>query len=194
MVAALVALVPVLIFLALLVVLDSFKLVKTSAVATAIGAGMAAAVLAVPLTRGAEALLHLSPSLVVRYAGPLLEETLKLVLIAVLLHRKRIGFPVDAAVLGFAVGAGFALVENLVFLRALNDATLTLWLVRGLGTAILHGGTTSIAAMIAKCTPRPSTAPPAPQACAPSPNGPAATPRHSLPRSPSPRSRVSVLA
>lgn len=150
MLAALVALVPVLVFLALLVVLDSFKLVKTSAVATAIGAGMAAAVLAAPLTQGVEALLQLSPPLVVRYAGPLLEETLKLVLIAGLLHRKRIGFPVDAAVLGFAVGAGFALVENLVFLRALGDATLPLWLVRGLGTAILHGGTTSIAAMVAK--------------------------------------------
>ncbi|HEX7942348.1 MAG TPA: PrsW family glutamic-type intramembrane protease, partial [Gemmatimonadaceae bacterium] len=74
----------------------------------------------------------------------------KLVPIAVLLRRKRVGFPVDAAVLGFAVGAGFALLENLVYLRALDDSSLVLWLVRGLGTAILHGGTTSIAAMIAK--------------------------------------------
>jgi protease PrsW len=61
-----------------------------------------------------------------------------------------VGFPVDAAVLGFAVGAGFALVENIVYLRALPGSGLALWLVRGLGTAILHGGTTSIAAMIAK--------------------------------------------
>ena len=150
MLAALVGLVPVLIFLALLVVLDSFKLVKTSAVALAIGTGMAVAGLAIPVTQSAERLLHASPLVLVRYVGPLIEETLKAGLIAVLLYRKRIGFPVDAAVLGFAVGAGFSLVENVVFLRALGDATLTLWLVRGLGTAILHGGTTSIAAMIAK--------------------------------------------
>lgn len=150
MLAALVALVPVLLFLALLVVLDSFKLVKTSAVATAIGAGMAAALLAIPITQWLEALLHLTPVAVVRYLGPPAEETLKLVLIGVMLRRRQIGFPVDAAVLGFAAGAGFSLVENVVFLRALNDSTITLWLVRGLGTAILHGGTTSIAAMIAK--------------------------------------------
>lgn len=150
MLAALVALVPVLIFLALLVVLDSFKLVKTSAVATAIGAGMAAAVLAIPVTQSLESALHLSLPVVVRYVGPPVEEVLKLGFIAVLLYRKRIGFPVDAAVLGFAVGAGFSLVENVVFLRALDSGTLTLWLVRGVGTAILHGGTTSIAAMLAK--------------------------------------------
>lgn len=150
MLAALVALVPVLLFLALLVVLDSFKLVKTSAVAVAIGAGMAAAVLAVPVTHSTERLLQISPLVLVRYVGPLLEETLKLGFIAVLLYRKRIGFPVDAAVLGFAVGAGFSLVENVVFLRALGGSSLALWLVRGLGTAILHGGTTSIAAMVAK--------------------------------------------
>lgn len=150
MLAALVALVPVLIFLALLVILDSFKLVKTSAVAFAIGAGMAAAILSIPVTQRVEALTHASPLVVVRYIGPLVEETLKLAFIALLLYRKRIGFPVDAGVLGFAVGAGFSLVENVVFLRTLTDGTLTLWLVRGLGTAILHGGTTSIAAMIAK--------------------------------------------
>ena len=150
MLAAVVGLVPVLLFLTLLVVLDSFKLVKTSAVALAIGAGAAAALLSIPATQLAERALQLSPAALVSYAGPVIEESLKLVLVGLLLKRKRIGFPVDAAVLGFAVGAGFALVENIVFLRALGDADLVIWLVRGLGTAILHGGTTSIAAMLAK--------------------------------------------
>lgn len=150
MLAAVVGLVPVLLFLALLVLLDSFKLVKTSAVATAIAAGAAAAQLSLVLTWGLDALLHLPTTMLVRYAGPIIEETLKLVLVGLLLKQKRVGFPVDAAVLGFAVGAGFALVENIVYLRELGDASLVTWLVRGLGTAILHGGTTSIAAMIAK--------------------------------------------
>jgi RsiW-degrading membrane proteinase PrsW (M82 family) len=150
MIAAFVALMPVVLFLALLVVLDSFKLVKGTAVATALGAGALAALIAMPLTQTLDTALHLSTAMLVRYAGPIIEESLKLVLLGVLLRRKRIGFPVDAAVLGFAIGAGFAVVENLVYLRALSDNSVMLWLVRGLGTAILHGGTTSIAAMVAK--------------------------------------------
>ena len=63
---------------------------------------------------------------------------------------RRVGFLVDAAVLGFAVGAGFALVENVVYLRAITDAPLGLWLVRGLGTAVMHGGTTAMFAMLAR--------------------------------------------
>ncbi|MGC4083892.1 MAG: PrsW family glutamic-type intramembrane protease [Vicinamibacterales bacterium] len=150
MFAAVVALVPVVLFLVLLVVLDSFKLVKGSAVALTLVSGAAAALLSIPATHLVERSLHLSPQTIVRYVGPLVEETFKLVIVGVLLQRRRIGFPVDAAVLGFATGAGFALVENGVFLHALGNATPTLWLVRGLGTAILHGSTTSIAAMIAK--------------------------------------------
>jgi RsiW-degrading membrane proteinase PrsW (M82 family) len=150
LIPALAALLPVVLFLALLVVLDSFKLVKGSAVATAIAWGAASALLAIPITHVVDAAVHPSTAALVRYVGPLVEESLKLAFVAVLLRRKRIGFPVDAAVLGFAIGTGFALVENVVYLRTLPDAGLTLWLVRGLGTAILHGGTTSIAAMLAK--------------------------------------------
>jgi len=149
-IAALVALVPVVAFLVLLVLLDSFKLVKSTAVAAAIASGAAAALLSIPVTDAIDAVLQLPTAALVRYAGPIIEESLKLVLIAILLRRNQIGFPVDAAVLGFAVGAGFAVVENIVYLRALSDTSLWLWLVRGVGTAILHGGTSSIAAMIAK--------------------------------------------
>ncbi len=67
-----------------------------------------------------------------------------------LLWKRRVGFLVDAAVQGFGVGAGFALVENADYLRNLSDAPLTLWLVRGLGTAVLHGATTAVFAMVSK--------------------------------------------
>ena len=109
-------------FLVLLVLLDSFKLVKGTAVAAAIGSGAAAALAldSSPRTRSTPCCTCRLPHSV-RYAGPLIEESLKLVLIAVLLRRRQIGFPVDAAVLGFAVGAGFAVVENIVYLRELSD-------------------------------------------------------------------------
>jgi hypothetical protein len=79
-----------------------------------------------------------------------MEETSKAAFIAYLLVRRRIGFPVDAAVLGFAVGCGFAVVENVEFLRALTTAGAMLWFVRGVGTAVLHGATTAIFAMVTK--------------------------------------------
>jgi hypothetical protein len=55
---------------------------------------------------------------------------------------------VDAAIVGFAVGTGFALVENVQYLSTMSGS-LALWVVRGFGTAMLHGGATSIFAMMA---------------------------------------------
>jgi hypothetical protein len=85
-----------------------------------------------------------------RYIAPLTEETAKAGFVAVLIATARVGFLVDAAVLGFAVGTGFALFENFNYLRALADATVVVWVVRGLGTAMLQGATTAIFAMLAK--------------------------------------------
>ena len=48
-----------------------------------------------------------------RYVGPIIEELLKGVVILLLIRAHRIGFLVDAAIFGFAVGTGFAVVENL---------------------------------------------------------------------------------
>ena len=78
----------------------------------------------------------------------MLEETGKALLIAVLIRLGRIGFMVDGAILGFAVGAGFATVENVYYLWNLPGAEMLTWVVRGLGTAVMHGGTTAIMAIL----------------------------------------------
>ena len=147
MVNALAALVPVLIFLALLVIFDSFKLVPLRALLRALGAGalasLGALVINDALLRGAA----IPTALVVRYFAPALEEALKLVPIVWAVRRQRVGFPVDAAIVGFAVGAGFALIENVSYLQTLASGNGWLWLVRGCGAAILHGATTAIAAI-----------------------------------------------
>jgi RsiW-degrading membrane proteinase PrsW (M82 family) len=144
------ALLPVLLFLALLVFLDSFKLVSLRSVLLAVAAGAAAALVGARLNVALLDATGLSTSAYSRYAAPLVEELLKALWIAVLLRRGRVGFLVDAAILGFAVGTGFALVENVEYLRALAEPRVLLWLVRGFGTALLHGATTTILAMIAK--------------------------------------------
>jgi len=145
-----VALLPVLLFLGLLVVLDSFKLLSLRSVLTALLAGAAAALAGAQLNAFLLDATSLSAPLFSRYMAPPLEEALKALWVVVLLRRSRVGFLVDAAILGFAVGAGFALVENVEYLRALSEPGLGLWLVRGLGTAVLHGATTAIFAILAK--------------------------------------------
>jgi RsiW-degrading membrane proteinase PrsW (M82 family) len=144
------ALLPVLLFLGLLVLLDSFKLVSLRSVLAALVAGAVAALVGAQLNGWLLERAPLAPTAFSRYAAPPIEEALKALWVVFLLRRGRVGFLVDAAILGFAVGAGFALVENVEYLRALAEPGLGLWLVRGLGTAILHGATTAIFAILAK--------------------------------------------
>ena len=144
------ALLPVLLFLALLVLLDSFKLVSMRQVLLALAAGGAAAVLGARVNVALLDATGITTTAYSRYAAPLLEESLKALWIVPLIRRRRVGFLVDAAILGFAVGTGFALVENVEYLRALAEPRPLLWLARGFGTAVLHGATTSVFAMLAK--------------------------------------------
>jgi protease PrsW len=132
-----------------LFLMDSFKLVPARDVLSALAAGALAAV-AVLWLHGSLALESVSPEFVSRYVAPVTEEAAKGLLVLLLIAAGRVGFLVDAGILGFAVGAGFALVENVLYLRALPDAAAALWLVRGLGTAMLHGATTAIIAMVAR--------------------------------------------
>ena len=145
-----VALLPVLLFVTGLQLMDSFKLVRRRAVLAAVIAGGGAALAGAVLHGWAQPASGLSPAAFSRYLAPLTEETLKAAFLVVLIARRRIGFLVDAAVQGFAVGAGFAVVENVTYLSALGDAPLMLWLIRGLGTAMLHGATTTIFGIVAK--------------------------------------------
>ena len=145
-----VALLPVVLFLGLLVFLDSFKLVSLRSVVVALLAGALAALAGAQANGWILDATGLSANAVSRYVSPPVEETLKALWIVFLLRRGRVGFLVDAAILGFAVGAGFALVENVEYLRALAEPRVLLWLVRGFGTAILHGATTAVFALLAK--------------------------------------------
>jgi RsiW-degrading membrane proteinase PrsW (M82 family) len=145
----LIALTPVLVFLLVLQLMDSFKLVRPAAVVGAIAVGGGVAMLCLAL-HGWLVESGVSRQVIRLYLAALTEETLKAAFVATLIARRRVGFLVDAAVYGFAVGAGFALVENVDYFRTAANPTVMLWVVRGLGTAILHGSTTSIFAMLAK--------------------------------------------
>jgi RsiW-degrading membrane proteinase PrsW (M82 family) len=144
------ALAPVVAFLAVLLLMDSFKLVSVRSVGVAIGAGAVAALACLVIDGLALDRLNLSLTVVSRYVAPVLEESAKAAFVMLLARRTRVGFLVDAAIVGFAVGTGFGLVENVDYLRELQDDRLLLWLVRGFGTAMLHGATTAIFAILLK--------------------------------------------
>ena len=145
----LLGLIPVVLFLASLILMDSYKLVSRKSVVAALAAGAAAAFVAL-LANRLLMNLHIDETILRRVAAPLVEETLKAVYVVYLIRSARVGFLVDAGILGFAVGTGFALVENLYYAGATRDHGLGLWLVRGLGTAVMHGCATAIVAILSK--------------------------------------------
>jgi RsiW-degrading membrane proteinase PrsW (M82 family) len=145
---ALVGLLPVCCFLAALVFLDSYKLIPIHFVLVTIGLGCLAGLLSYPLNVGAMTLFDLEFTTLTRYAAPFIEEALKGMIIVALIRRNRIGFPVDAAIFGFAIGAGFAIFENLYYLQAMPDMRFGTWIVRGFGTAMMHGGATAIFSIV----------------------------------------------
>jgi RsiW-degrading membrane proteinase PrsW (M82 family) len=147
---ALLGLLPVCCFLAALVYLDSYKLVPIRWVIAVIVIGCGAAVLSYPINLLGLDWLGIEFTTYTRYFAPFVEESLKALVIIVMMRHNRIGFLVDAAILGFAVGAGFAIFENMFYLRNVPDTQLGTWIVRGFGTAIMHGGATAIFAVASR--------------------------------------------
>ena len=149
-VAIAVSVLPVFLFLAALVLLDSYKLIPARAVLMAVLAGTASGAVAYALNVSLIPSLAMSEKSYSILVAPPLEEVLKALYIVWLLSRRKIGFVVDAATYGFAVGTGFALIENLTSIYSYQNPTIWTWIVRGFGTALMHGGTTAIMAMITR--------------------------------------------
>jgi RsiW-degrading membrane proteinase PrsW (M82 family) len=141
--------VPVLFFLGVLVYMDSFRLVRISAVASAIMMGCSTSVVCLFLNWWLMDLAGLNAVLYSRYAAPPIEEAMKAVYILFLIRSKRADFLIDSAVYGFATGAGFAVVENIYYSQTVDIEYVFLWVVRGFGTAGIHGAATAIFGILA---------------------------------------------
>jgi RsiW-degrading membrane proteinase PrsW (M82 family) len=143
-----VALIPVFLFLGALMLIDSYKLVKLRSILITILVGcLSAGTLFVVIE-----LLHwfqADTPIYARYGAPIFEEMLKAIFLVYLIRTQKVGFMVDAAIQGFALGAGFALVENVYYLWSLNES-LMVWIIRGFGTALMHGGATAIVGLVSK--------------------------------------------
>ena len=150
LILASVGLFPVLIFLFVLLYMDSYKLVGLKTILWVIASGALMTAVAYFVNGFLLEELQIDFRSFARYVSPISEEVLKALVIVLLFRLSRIGFLVDSAIMGFAVGAGFAFTENVYYLQLSGNGHIALWVVRGFGTAIMHGGVTAVFAIISQ--------------------------------------------
>jgi RsiW-degrading membrane proteinase PrsW (M82 family) len=145
---AAIAVAPVLLFLAALIHGDSYKLIRPRTVLELIAMGALAAGASYVLNVHASGRFNGGFEAYSRYVSPWMEEALKAAVLMFLIRTRRVGLPVDAGIAGFAVGTGFAMIENLYYLESRPGISLGVQVIRGFGTAIMHGGTSTVLAMV----------------------------------------------
>ena len=148
LIALLLVSIPILAFLMKIRLLDNLGLIPFSSTLFLLATGALAILIAVPASGF---ILQTSQIDFDQYSltfAPIIEESLKALPIILMFHLNRLGYKIDAGISGLAVGAGFALAESSWIILGQVDANLTTWLIRGLGTALMHGGSTAIFALI----------------------------------------------
>jgi RsiW-degrading membrane proteinase PrsW (M82 family) len=144
-----VALIPVLVLLAVFVWLDAFELMNFREIVMLLVLGGFSAIAVYPISGRLIDTLPIGFSGYSRFIAPWLEEASKGIVMIGLFWFNRIGYKLDAVISGFAIGAGFSVVENVIYLTIFPQYGTGTWLVRGLGTAVMHGTTLAILAAIA---------------------------------------------
>ncbi len=145
-----VGLIPVFAFLVVLVFLDSFKLLKPRSILQGILVGCGVALLSLVINKSIIGSRLVDVTTYSRTLAPVVEEALKALYVIYMIRTRKVGFVVDAAIIGFAVGAGFAFIENVYYFQVLGGSHLAVWIIRGFGTAVMHGGTTALFAVVSK--------------------------------------------
>jgi RsiW-degrading membrane proteinase PrsW (M82 family) len=142
----LISLIPIILFLVMLLYLDSIKLVDKRLLLYCLGWGVVSAGLSYLLNSFLISRFQLSFDTCSGFIAPEVEEILKFSFLWILIKKGKAGFMIDAAIYGFAIGAGFSLVENLFYLfrYAAEVANPMVWITRGFGAAVMHGGATAI--------------------------------------------------
>ena len=137
-----VSLLPVAIYIAWVWSIDRFALVSARLLAQMILCGLMTALVCYGLFR-----------LTGDYWGqwsdvvnPVVEEMVKAIPLLVLASRKRMVFFIDSVILGAAVGGGFSILENLLYLLHDDSLGFGTALFRGLEVSLVHMGCSAIVA------------------------------------------------
>jgi RsiW-degrading membrane proteinase PrsW (M82 family) len=147
---SLIAILPVITLVIVLYRVETHKLLGVGFMAGVFMAGFAVALICSVINGYLVGVVPMGFTDFTRYVAPIVEESLKAAIVVFLFRSNRIGFLVDAGIIGFTVGAGFSLAENIYYLNHASDAHYGVWIVRGFGTAIMHGGATALFAIAAE--------------------------------------------
>lgn len=129
---------PIVIYLIILKLLDGFKMVRWTVLIACLACGALSCTMAASMAwNNGDA----TPWM------PIIEEMLKASFIVALVARRRIVFFAEAMVYGAAVGSGFALLENSIYVYFNPDMLLATAMFRGIATSMLHMGCTAIFAV-----------------------------------------------
>jgi RsiW-degrading membrane proteinase PrsW (M82 family) len=140
----LLCLLPVILFIIFLIAIDSFKLIKMRIMLVLAAWGFVAAILAWFLNHYILEYTLFTFSEYSHYGAPFFEEILKVIVFLYIIKKAKAGFLIDGAIYGFTVGAFFGIFENLFYIYEPNSGNMMTWVIRGFGTAFMHGGATSI--------------------------------------------------
>lgn len=81
--------------------------------------------------------------------GPAVEEILKSLVLVYLVRRADYTYFVDGAIYGFAVGVGFAVAENMLYLSRVDvDTGIIVAITRAFSSSVMHGGSTAIVGIV----------------------------------------------
>lgn len=138
-----VALFPVALYIFVVYTLDNFSLVGIRDLMLLVGAGLLAAAACFGLFRLTDPFVSERVS---DYLYPILEEAVKALPLWWLARRKKIAFFIDSVICGAAVGGGFSILENILYLLMGNLGIGTA-LFRGLEVALIHMGCSAIVAV-----------------------------------------------
>lgn len=132
------SLLPTIVYLIILKLLDGFRMVRWNIFVLSLAYGIVACgvTAAIAWTTGMGAWT------------PILEELTKASLAIVLIRRRKIVFHAEAMVYGAAIGGGFAMAENTLYLYRFFDMNLATAIFRGFATALLHIGCTALFATL----------------------------------------------
>ena len=144
-----VAILPVLVMLVMFIWLDVFKLMTIWETIGLLLLGAVTAGAAYPVSGAFIDALPLGFSNYSRFVAPWIEEFIKGLAVVGLFWFNRIGYKLDAVISGFAIGAGFSVIENILYLTRYPELAANVWMVRGLGTAVMHGTTCAVLAATA---------------------------------------------
>jgi RsiW-degrading membrane proteinase PrsW (M82 family) len=128
--------------------LDKYKTGEFKVVVLSFAAGILAYLAAAQINPFANDRGWVSYYQMVRFLAPVVEEILKAVILFLLVRRPKFTYFVDGAIYGFAVGIGFAIVENFQYMLGNTDLAMAVAINRVVSTNLMHAAATATTGIV----------------------------------------------